>query len=412
MAPKRLVRSQVPEELKQDKRLAQACSVLPSNYDFEVAKTIWRIKQAYAKRVALQLPEGLIMYGNVLADICVTFGNASSAFVLGDPTYGACCVDDYTAEALGADLLVHYGHSCLVPVQQTRINCLYVFVTVNFDPCHLAECVRKTLPQNASIAIAGTIQFIHSVHTLKSQLEQEYSIEVPQSHPLSPGEVLGCTAPSLHGRNDAIVFVADGRFHLEAMMIANPDTPVYRYDPSTRKLTHEEYDHAGMRAARRNAIERARCAKSWGIVMGTLGRQGNPAVVDYLKELAHRNGLDVTVLLMAELSPERLARVQGIDAWAQVACPRLSIDWGESFEKPVLTPYEAASAMGATKAFYEGESGDFGQYPMNYYASTEDQPWTSAYVKARPRRSGHQSLESHVQWAQQQQRQQQVSASA
>lgn len=42
------------------------------------------------------------------------------------------------------------------------------------------------------------------------------------------GEVLGCTAPVLPGGADAIVFVADGRFHLEAIMIANPTTPAYR----------------------------------------------------------------------------------------------------------------------------------------------------------------------------------------
>lgn len=33
--------------------------------------------------------------------------------VMGDVTYGACCVDDFTARALGADFMVHYGHSCL-----------------------------------------------------------------------------------------------------------------------------------------------------------------------------------------------------------------------------------------------------------------------------------------------------------
>ena len=42
------------------------------------------------------------------------------------------------------------------------------------------------------------------------------------------GEVMGCTAPVLKHEVDAIVFVADGRFHLEAIMIANPTTPAYR----------------------------------------------------------------------------------------------------------------------------------------------------------------------------------------
>ena len=29
---------------------------------------------------------------------------------MGDVTYGACCVDDYTARSLGCDFLIHYGH--------------------------------------------------------------------------------------------------------------------------------------------------------------------------------------------------------------------------------------------------------------------------------------------------------------
>lgn len=39
-------------------------------------------------------------------------------------------------------------------------------------------------------------------------------VAVPQVKPLSPGEVLGCTSPVISDR-DALVFVADGRFHLE-----------------------------------------------------------------------------------------------------------------------------------------------------------------------------------------------------
>jgi diphthamide biosynthesis enzyme Dph1/Dph2-like protein len=37
----------------------------------------------------------------------------AQTIIMGDVTYGACCVDDYTAEALGAQLLIHFGHSCL-----------------------------------------------------------------------------------------------------------------------------------------------------------------------------------------------------------------------------------------------------------------------------------------------------------
>lgn len=35
-----------------------------------------------------------------------------------------------------------------------------------------------------------------------------------------------------------------------------------------------------------------------------------------------------------------------VDAWVQVACPRLSVDWGHFFDRPVLTSYELEVAMG------------------------------------------------------------------
>ncbi|CAN0473820.1 unnamed protein product, partial [Ectocarpus sp. 12 AP-2014] len=43
---------------------------------------------------------------------------------LGDVTYGACCIDDLTAKALDCDMLVHYGHSCLVPIAVTAVKVL------------------------------------------------------------------------------------------------------------------------------------------------------------------------------------------------------------------------------------------------------------------------------------------------
>ena len=65
---------------------------------------------------------------------------------MGDVTYGACCVDDFSAAALGADFLVHYGHSCLVPVDVTSdVPCIYVFVDIKIDVEHLIETIRSGL---------------------------------------------------------------------------------------------------------------------------------------------------------------------------------------------------------------------------------------------------------------------------
>ena len=48
---------------------------------------------------------------------------------MGDVTYGACCVDDFSAKALGADFMVHYGHSCLGKffVSRSQLHIRWIF---------------------------------------------------------------------------------------------------------------------------------------------------------------------------------------------------------------------------------------------------------------------------------------------
>lgn len=46
------------------------------------------------------------MFSCVIADIVTRFTGAE-CIILGDVTYGACCIDDLGASALGADFLVH-----------------------------------------------------------------------------------------------------------------------------------------------------------------------------------------------------------------------------------------------------------------------------------------------------------------
>jgi 2-(3-amino-3-carboxypropyl)histidine synthase len=72
-------------------------------------------------------------------------------------------------------------------------------------------------------------------------------------------------------------------------MIANPSVPAFRYDPYSKKLTRERYDHVEMQRVRDDAVQSARRSIQafsaplesiddtplWGVILGTLGRQGN-----------------------------------------------------------------------------------------------------------------------------------------
>lgn len=225
--PSRNVLKGVPAELENDPKLKLAIEVLPKNYNFEIAKTIWRVREAKAQHIALQFPEGLLMFATAIADILAEWTGAEIT-ILGDVTYGACCVDDFTARAVGADFLVHYGHSCLVPIDRTDgIACLYVFVDIQFDTLHFVDSIKKNFKTSEPLALVSIIQFVGSLQGVSRDLrESGYNVCVPQCRPLSPGEVLGCTsAPVPPGHT--VIALGDGRFHLESVMIANPDVPTY-----------------------------------------------------------------------------------------------------------------------------------------------------------------------------------------
>lgn len=53
--------NKIPSSILENQQLNNAISALPSNYNFEIHKTIHRIRETKAKRVALQMPEGLLV---------------------------------------------------------------------------------------------------------------------------------------------------------------------------------------------------------------------------------------------------------------------------------------------------------------------------------------------------------------
>lgn len=75
-------------------------------------------------------------------------------------------------------------------------------------------------------------------------------------------------------------------------------------------------------------------------------------------------------------------------SWIQIACPRLSIDWGYAFPKPLLTPYEASIALG--KAEWQEV------YPMDFYANDSLGPHTPNHGRSVPRASARRAKPTPV----------------
>jgi 2-(3-amino-3-carboxypropyl)histidine synthase len=116
------------------------------------------------------------------------------------------------------------------------------------------------------------------------------------------------------------------------------------------------------------------------LILGSLGRQGNPHTLQLIAKHLKARGTPFVHLLLSEVFPGKLARMPDVECWVQVACPRLSIDWGSAFARPLLSPYEALVVLGERKGRWERESSGRDReaadttkdeeifYPMDYYA--------------------------------------------
>lgn len=144
---------------------------------------------------------------------------------------------------------------------------------------------------------------------------------------------------------------------------------ISRYDPYNKSFTREYYEFDKMKSNRQRQIAKSLGSNNYGLIMSTLGRQGSPKIIDNLMSKLDELHKNYFLVLMSEIFPSKLKLFgDQIDTWVQVACPRLSIDWGEYFDKPLLTPYEAM--VGIKQAQWQAE------YPMDFYAYESLGNWT------------------------------------
>ena len=347
------------KDLEENVLLTIALEKLPKNYNFEIYKSIKKIREISKEKkkknplIALQFPEGLLIFSLLISDILSTFAECET-IILGDITYGACCIDDIGCSLLNCDLIIHYAHSCLKPNIITLVKVMYIFVEIKIDIEHLVKTIILNFPKenSDSLFFLGSLQYNSSLFVLKRKLidcgYDKNNIIIPQNKPRVIGEVIGCTSPILEKKKDNcyVIFICDGRFHMESVMIQNPNFKFFQYNPFTKYLTIEEYDIELMKKIRFEQIEKLKESKFIGVIFGTLGRQGSKGILDKINKLLDENNKDYVNICLNEITEEKISKFPQCDCFIQIACPRLSIDWPDQFSKPMLTPYETYIAFG------------------------------------------------------------------
>jgi len=66
---------------------------------------------------------------------------------------------------------------------------------------------------------------------------------------------------------------------------------------------------------RKAEVAKAKEARMFGIILGTLGRQGNTTILEELEKLMIKNNREYFVIFLSEISPDKLLKFEEVDAW-------------------------------------------------------------------------------------------------
>jgi 2-(3-amino-3-carboxypropyl)histidine synthase len=309
-------------------------------FDFEEERIKQEIAKLGAKRVLLQLPEGLKPEGPRLAKIIEKAGALS--IVSADPCYGACDIATAEAERLGIDLIIHFGHAKLV--KHERVPTVYVEARATVKVDTAVEQAIPLLSKWDKIGLATTIQHLQALDHAREILVRAGKIVVvgDAGRINYSGQVSGCdysNVKSIANEVEAFLFIGGGRFHALGIALTT-SKPTIIADPYEKRAYSIDDEAQKIFKQRWACVEEAGHAKTFGILIGLKPGQKRLDEALKIKETVEKRGKTACLFAIREILPEALMEFPTVDAYVNTACPRISLDAASKFSKPVLTVNE------------------------------------------------------------------------
>ncbi len=318
-------------------------------FDLEEEKLLAEIEKRGARKILIQLPDGLKTEGPRLAGL-VREKAGAEVFISASPAWGACDLSLDAAVRLKADLLVHYGHNEFLRDGSNVVPVLYIPAKAKHE---VLPVVEKAIPllSGKTVGLATTVQHLHRLPEVAKFLETRgFTALLPGRGPWAhdQGQVLGCDYFGLRKIQSQVdsFLVLGSYFHGLGAALSVEKTVVLAdpYDGTVRPLDHDRDRIVRQRYA---LVEKARMSHSFGILVSTKPGQCNPQVALSIRNHLEEKGKTAVLLYTDEILPEKLMDFTGIDAFVDTACPRLALDDPERFPKPILTRDEIMVAVGA-----------------------------------------------------------------
>jgi len=312
--------------------------------NFETEYLIKELKKIKPKKVLVQLPEGVKQNAFEIAKI---FRDLKiEAVFSGETCWGGCSVSVGEAKSVNADLIVHFGHAKFMDV---NFPVLYVEIRDELDLIPLLKKSLKELQDYRTIGLSYSVQHRHDVDKIIKFYEdngKKIILSKKIGNVAYEGHIVGCQYRGLKQiEKDVGCFVIIGNnFHSTGASIS-VDKPVFLIDVYNGEIKNMEKMREKILKQRIISVEKFKKAKKVGIIIETkIGQKfGNPVVlIDKLKKV----GKEVIVITMNEVTPEKIMNFYYVDAFIELACPRIAIEDFSKYEKPIITFREALIGLG------------------------------------------------------------------
>jgi len=293
--------------------------------------------------VALNGPDGILpKVQKTAVNIMEKFG--IPAFILGDTTWGTCDLNSNGAKVLGAEILFNIGHTNKLETFENNVVMINAFDDISFDKV-LPKSIEKL--KGKVVSLITDSQHLHEVDNVKNYLEKnKIIVKIGKGKgQLNDGQVFGCEFyPAMENKEitDVNLFLGQSNFHAAGIALSTKK-PTYVLDPYFNELRDVTKFAETLEKKATLTIFKAADAQTFGIIVGLKeGQFAQVTALKFKKEL-EQEGKSVQLIALTDITNERLKNFIGIDAFIQVACPRISTD--NQFDKPVLSTPQATALL-------------------------------------------------------------------
>ena len=321
-------------------------------YDLELDKVIAKIQEIGAKRVLLQLPDGMRPFAVQLVN-GINGVTGAQVFLSGNSCYGACDISIDQARGLSVDLIVHYGHTQYVGDYEIPI--LYLRASIDIDVNLLSEAVTPLLSKYSKIGLATTVQHVHQIEEIKEKL-QKNGVEGligggVGTTPLD-GQILGCsysTVIAVKEDVDAYLYIGGGKFHPTGIVMSTgkPVILANPYNGDVSKISEEDLMDVAKR--RMAAVNYAKNATVFGLLVSSKPGQSKLGLAEEYASRLNALGKNAILIYMDEVRPEHVNNYTEPEVLVNTACPRIAIDGIDGIDRTLITMNELDVVLGDRK---------------------------------------------------------------